>query len=119
MLKDSETPRYASRRTHRTYTPEFKAELVAACRVPGASIAAVAGSHGMNANVLHRWLKEHAPAKRQELPTFIPVTLPVAAPQPMAREIKVEVRRGALAMTVTWPMSAASEFAHWAASILK
>jgi transposase-like protein len=48
MLKDSETSRYAARRTHRTYTREFKAELVAACQVPGASIAAVAGAHGSN-----------------------------------------------------------------------
>ena len=57
MLKDPQTPRYAQRRTHRTYTPQFKAELVAACRQPGASVAAVALQHGMNANVLHRWLK--------------------------------------------------------------
>lgn len=27
---------------------------------PCMSIAAVAGAHGMRANVLHRWLKEHA-----------------------------------------------------------
>lgn len=60
MLKDSETSKYAARHTHRTYTREFKAELVAACQVPGASIAAIAGAHAMNANVLHRWLKEHA-----------------------------------------------------------
>ena len=50
MLKDSQPPRYAVRRTHRTYTPQFKAELVAACMQPGASIAALALRHGMNAN---------------------------------------------------------------------
>jgi transposase-like protein len=60
MLKDSEISRYAVRRTHRTYTREFNAELVAACQVPGASIAAIAGAHAMNANLLHRWLKKHA-----------------------------------------------------------
>ena len=119
MLKDSETARYATRRTHRTYTAEFKAELIAACKVPGASIAAVAGTHDMNANVLHRWLKEKAQPLRQELPSFIPVALPIAASQPVAQEIKVEVRRGALTMTVTWPMSAAGEFANWSASLLK
>ena len=41
------------RRTHRTYTPQFKAELVAMCQTPG---AAVALQHGMNTKVLHRWL---------------------------------------------------------------
>ena len=54
MLKDSQLPRYAARRTHRTYSAQFKADLVAACQRPGASIAALALQHGMNANVLHR-----------------------------------------------------------------
>ncbi|WP_439115668.1 transposase [Hydrogenophaga sp.] len=60
MLKDPQTPRYAQRRTHRTYTPQFKAALVAMCHKPGVSIAAVAQQHGMNANLLHRWRKEWA-----------------------------------------------------------
>ena len=59
MLKDSQTPRDALKRTHKTYTAQFKAELVAACLTPGASVAALALQHGMNTNVLHRWLKEH------------------------------------------------------------
>lgn len=46
-------------RTRRVYSAQFKAELIAACQQPGASIAATAREHGMNANVLHRWLKEH------------------------------------------------------------
>ena len=52
-------PRYAVRRTRRTYSAQFKSRLVAACLQPDASIAALAREHGMNANVLHRWLKEH------------------------------------------------------------
>ena len=59
MLKEPDLARYSTRRAHRTYTRQFKAELVAACQQPGASIAAIARVHGMNANVLHRWLKEH------------------------------------------------------------
>ena len=136
MLKDSETSRYAVRRTHRTYTRQFKAELVAACQVPGASIAAVAGAHAMNANVLHRWLKEHARsgchsqsdignanrssvALRQHIPAFIPVQLPMAGAESAAQAIKVEIRKGALTMSITWPGSASADFASWAASIFK
>ena len=52
-------------RTRRTYSAQFKAELIAACRQPGASIAATAREHGMNANVLHRWLKEHRLGQHQ------------------------------------------------------
>lgn len=67
MLKDSEAPRYAARRTKRTYSAQTKAELMAACLVPGASIAAIANAHDMNANVLHRWLK----GQRQGLRVFL------------------------------------------------
>lgn len=119
MLKDSDKPRYAVRRTHRTYTAQFKAELVAACRQPGASIAAVAGAHGMNANVLHRWLKQNSDAPHKESPAFIPIPLPVTESRSAVQEIKVEVRKGGLSMTICWPASAAGEFARWAASVLR
>ena len=42
MLKDSQLPRDAARRSHRTYSAQFKADLVAACQRPWASIAALA-----------------------------------------------------------------------------
>jgi transposase-like protein len=64
MLKDLDTPRYAVRRTKRTYSAQTKAELLAACNAPGASIAAVASANGMNANVLHRWLKESSQSRQ-------------------------------------------------------
>jgi transposase len=52
------------------------------------------------------------------LAAFIPLQLPAAAPQPEAREIKVELRKGALSMVVTWPVSAAAELASWTAAML-
>ena len=137
MLKDSDIARYTARRTHRTYTPAFKAELVAACLEPGTSIAALASSHGMDANVLHRWLKEHArsgrhlpiasqqpsiPAPSTSMPAFVALRLPNVTPEAGATELKVELRKGPLSMTVTWPMNAAADFAHfaqWAAAVLK
>ena len=137
MLKDSEISKNAIGRTHRTYTREFKAELVAACQVPGTSIAAVASAHAMNANVLHRWLKEHARsgchgshfgegsaqmsivAKSMLAPAFIPVQLPASHSEPGAKDIKVDIRKGALTMSITWPASASADFASWAAGILK
>ena len=136
MLKESQTSRYATRRTHRTYTREFKAELVAACRVPGASIAAVAGANAMNANVLHRWLKEHARsgchgqpesgnanlssvALQQRVPAFIPVQLSAPDPGSQAQAIEVDIRKGTFTMRIKWPASAGADFASWATSILK
>ncbi len=137
MLKDSDIARYTARRTHRTYTPAFKAELVAACLEPGTSIAALASSHGMNANVLHRWLKEHArtgrhqsiepqspsaPTPSPSMPEFIPLRLPSITPEAVVAELKIELRKGPLSMSITWPMHAAADFAHfaqWAAAVLK
>ena len=132
MLKDSEISRYSTRRTHRTYRHEFKAQLVAACQQPGASIAALAVQHGMNANVLHRWLKEHqhnglhqltgmpaiATAPSQN-PSFIPLALPAAPPVAKGQEVRVELRKGSVSMLVTWPLNAAADLTAWTVEVLK
>jgi transposase-like protein len=136
MLKEQDPVKYSTRRTHRAYTHQFKAELVAAAQQPGASIAALALQHGMNANVLHRWLKEHEQDAHHQLvgfsssgeslatspvPAFIPIELPMAAAayEPTASEIKVELRKGAVSMIITWPASAVDDLAQWTRAILK
>jgi len=142
MLKDPQTPRYAQRRTHRTYTPQFKAELVAACRQPGASVAAVALQHGMNANVLHRWLKEWAQGLHRlevgvstavvasQTPAFIPLELNAvppasagelpSAPLPTSADgIRIECQRLGMSVTVHWPLSAATECAQMLRELLR
>ena len=80
MLKEPDLARYSNRPTHRTYTRQFKAELVVACQQPDASIAAIALQHGMNANVLHRWLKEHELDGRHRLigPDPVGVAVPTS-----------------------------------------
>jgi transposase-like protein len=50
LLKDSQAARYSVLRTRRTGIPQFKSELLSACKQPGASIAALALQHGMHAN---------------------------------------------------------------------
>ena len=137
MLKDPDLAKYPPRRTHRTYTAEFKAELVAACQIPGSSIAAIAGQHGMNANVLHRWLKEHQQSGRHQriacsstaqslvtspsVAAFIAVKLPATAtPEPRSKDlIKVELHKGAVSMIITWPTDAVDDLAQWTRVILK
>jgi transposase len=39
----------------RRYSEELKAEVIAECDAPGASVAKVAMSRGINAIVVHRW----------------------------------------------------------------
>ena len=44
------------RRRRRTHRLEFKARVMQACGQPGVSIASVALLHGLNANLVRRWL---------------------------------------------------------------
>ncbi len=107
----------------RNYSAALKAQVVAQCRTDGASIAAVALAHGINANIVHRWLREHpaALAPKQVNP-FIALNLPapqveeaapVRGPPGDRSDIRVEIRRGTGVVTVNWPVEAASSCADW------
>lgn len=108
--------------TRRRYSAAIKAQVVAACDEPGASVAKVAMAHGINANVVHRWRQlarggKVAPAKTGE---FIALPLMVSREAgPAPADIRVELRRGPVTMTVTWPASAAADFAAWTRELLR
>jgi transposase len=50
--------RRVGRDGRRRYDPESKARLVAACLEPGVSISGLALAHGVNANLLRKWVKD-------------------------------------------------------------
>jgi transposase len=118
------------RKTRRRHSAEFKSQVVQACSAPGASTAGVALAFGVNANLVRQWRKGRGfrptgdelarPAwmgttvTAPPAPSFVPLALPVAQPQaaPPA-DIRLEVRRGALAVNVMWPVSAAADCATW------
>ena len=50
---------------------------------------------------------------------FVPVALPAQPDPAPVGDIRVELRRGAVAMTVVWPVSAATEFAVWMRELLR
>jgi transposase len=103
-------------RSRRRYGAELKAQVLAQCDVPGASVAQVAMSHGINANVVHRWRQLVREGGRKVAPPsgeFVPVSLTTAAPGGADRDIRIQLRRGATAMTIHWPLSAAAECAGW------
>ncbi len=106
----------------RFYSPELKAQVVAQCRADGASIAAVALAHGINANIVHRWLREHDaalapkpvnPLIALELPAPVEPATPARAAGSSCADIRVEIRRGTGVITVNWPIEAAASCAHW------
>jgi transposase len=114
------------RRRRRRHSDEFKANAVAACMQPGVSMAAVAMAHGINANLLRRWVRtaEMSPtghAKTPALaapraPSFLPMQLPSSSAAP---GIRIELRRGATSIDVTWPAESAAECAAWMRELLR
>src|SRR5260364_161387 len=72
----------------RIFDPQAKSRLVEACLQPGVSIASLALSHGVNANLLHKWLRRDRRARTkgvikdgaEKLSAFVPVNQTKRAP---------------------------------------
>jgi transposase len=111
-----------SKRVRRRHDEELKAKVLSECGAPGASVAQVALAHGLNANLVHKWRRQSDGAKpsvtASEMPTFIPVAMAPAASL-MVNDIRIELRRGALAVNVTWPLAASAQCAGWLRELLK
>lgn len=116
----------AGRRRRRAHSAEFKAKVVAACRSPSVSIAAVAMANGVNANLARRWVVDVerrsggalARAAGCAVPTtFVPLQLPPVEAAPV--DIRIELRRGTTVINVSWPCAAASECAAWIRAVLR
>jgi transposase len=114
------TPPTPRRRRHGA---ALKAQILAECECPGASIAAVAMAHGINANLVHKWRARAA--KRQEIAVvapgapFVPVPLATVGIASQVTELRIELRRGPVTATVSWPMSAVAECAAWLREVLR
>lgn len=80
--------------------PEFKSQLVKLALEPGASVSGVAVAHGVNPNLLRRWVKESAALVTP--PTFVPVRIEssvdrhVHAPASNCQRVEVNIDRGDL-----------------------
>jgi len=133
-------PKSGSRRRH---SDDLKAEVLAACSKPGASISGVALAHGLTANLVRKWRSGRGtkrggmaitPAARSQTPLpplgaaaeFVALEMPRppnaaarAAVEPTAAVpsveplIHVELRRGPLHLNVRWPTAAAEDCGAW------
>lgn len=107
----------------RRFSREFKARIIARCLEPGASVSRISLDHGLNANMVRRWISEarragHMPAP----PGFVPISLPAVRPAPEApivpdqrHIIRIEIPRAGGAVVVEWPV----EQAHQCAVLLR
>ena len=68
-----------NRTGRRTYTLEYKLDVVRRCREPGVSVAAVALARGINANLVRRWMVRHqgtvTDSASKSRATMLPVTI--------------------------------------------
>ena len=66
----------------RTFEPASKERLIESCLQPGASVARIALEHGVNANLVWKWIRQHRQALKETamiaapcMPAFIPVEI--------------------------------------------
>ena len=127
-LNPDQIPRRLVRRRHE---PAFKARVVAACRQPGASLSAVALAHGLNANMVRKWVTEAGAETSSEAgadqlpaaaaqpcvailsaevkaPAFVPLAVSPGAP---VAPITLELQRRGTCIKVSWPIEAADHCA--------
>ena len=113
------------------YPIEFKRRLAVESCEPEISVAKLALRHGLNANMLRKWVNDaerahgRDPAGSVELsrcapvePTtgFVPLQLPAPSATP---EIRIEVKRAGTSISMNWPSSAAAECAMWLRELLR
>lgn len=108
-------------RKRRRYSIELKSQILAECDAPGVSVAKVAMSHGVNANIVHGWRKLARGAAptiaRQE---FVPIAV-TANPQVHTggHGIEVELRRGSFTIKLLWPIEHAAQLSVFARELLR
>ena len=119
----------------RRHSAQLKALVLEQCAAAGASVAKVAMSHGLNANIVHGWRKlarERGGAATPpscaslpvetaaSVPQFVPLSMAQAAsPAAAPADIHIELRRGATGMKITWPIAAAADCAAWMRELLR
>jgi transposase len=100
---------------------------------PGASVGAIASTHGMHASVLHRWLHNHRLHDLQSQSTmpsavnpkradFITLTLSALQAAPAAcaaQSIELRCQRTDTMISVIWPLSGAAECASLILKVLR
>lgn len=110
-------------RHRRKHTIDFKTDLVTMCRQPGISVSAVAQAHGVNANLLRRWMKQYpadgkvplAPASAKLVPVFVDNI----ASSLSQGEIHFDIQRGATRIHIRWPLAGAEACAQLLGAWLK
>ena len=98
-------------RQRSSYPKPFKAQVVQECLQPGATLSSVAIAHGINANVIRKWLPLYRDQSAAALPAFVP--LKAAPKRPTEALAIIEIPVGERSITVKWPASDPEGCAHF------
>lgn len=102
----------------RRFSRKFKAQIVAQCLKPGASVSRISLDNGLKANMVRRWISEarRAPKAAEATPGCVPVNLPAAtyargdqSNSGKRSTIRIEIPRASGAVVVEWPAEQACQ----------
>lgn len=104
-ISDNTLPKLSPTKRHRRrHSPAYKAEVLAACAEPGASIAAVAQLYQLNANLIHKWRQSANVQGNHASNEFVDfISLPVPDSVGGGNNIQVTITLDRL--TIQWPIS--------------
>jgi transposase len=91
----------------RTFSRDYKLEIIHECNAPGASVAAVALSHRTNANQLRKWIVQHRSGKLNARASMLPVTIASAGPLLARSEAAPRRTRGCTAGVIDIELASA------------
>lgn len=122
---DTTHPEAPGRRRRRKHSAEFKASVIGACRQPGVSMASVALANGLNATMLRKWVVEAERGTAPGLSGMVPSQVGAFVPLTMThdggglRDIRIELQRGNVRITLDWPRDGVAECAAWMRELLR
>lgn len=104
-----------SKTKRRRHTPDFRLSVLKECEAPGISIAEVARKHQLNANLVHKWRRDYQRSQALQQDDFValPMLAVPAIPKGPDPTIKVELLSPTGPIVLHWPLSEASQLAHW------
>lgn len=89
-------------RGRRWYTAQFKREVVAQCMQPGVSVSRVSIEHGLNTNLVRKWIG-HQQREAAEVASLLPVVVTESTTTqkspPNAAAIEIRVGRAVIAIS--------------------
>ena len=110
-----------SKQRRRRYSAAFKAQILAECDHPGASVAGVAIRHSLNPNMVQKW---RLTQRRDSQDDFLRLPSPLSpgsqsAPADDSATVRMEVPTPSGRLIVHWPLYALERSVDWVRAVTR